>query len=295
MLERCQGSLQPQSMATTPEGGPAADDGRGAAFLLRLASMNLSGLRPSAVAPSGWTAGDQCHAVQNELLRNDPHVLALQECPFNWAADAFAEQGYEFVGSVAAHAGQVALLVRKGAFARCHRVRSGISRATPAVVAVLELPSGESLYVASVHLEPFEGGSSIRLQQMQDLRKLVTQDGGTPLIIAGDTNMRDSEDATYESVLSLRDAWKDAAAGASSEETRFTWDTVDHAGVQFNEYYGAETRQYQCRYDRVYYCETSKTRLRAVEFGLIANRPVPPSTNHFLSDHFGMAVSFQVG
>jgi len=105
------------------------------------------------------------------------------------------------------------------------------------------------VYVASMHLEPFENGSTIWQKQMEALQKAAGDPTTMPLILAGDTNMRDTEDGFFETALSLSDSWKVTEA---SDNTRYTWDTVDH-GEWFNEYYGHKTRHYQRRYDRVYY------------------------------------------
>ena len=120
------------------------------------------------------------------------------------------------------------------------------------------------------------------------------------LVLAGDTNMRVKEDSFAEQVLHLRDAWKESGADAA---TKFTWNTIDrrstidgkHKGF-FNEYYGAQTRQYTARYDRVYFKSPDSTgaTLHPVDFQLLASTPISPSNNHFLSDHFGIYAEFQL-
>jgi Endonuclease/Exonuclease/phosphatase family len=137
------------------------------------------------------------------------------------------------------------------------------------------------LWIASVHLEPFAGGATIRHRQVRALVELADDaqrpnaDGGTvppshahvPLLVAGDFNMRVSEDATMEgerkkgktktdgdgtSSLDLLDLWKLAGGDIA---TKYTWNTRDEIGRggYFNQYYGRDTRQYIARYDRIYY------------------------------------------
>jgi endonuclease/exonuclease/phosphatase family metal-dependent hydrolase len=245
--------------------------------------MNLAGLQPSAVSPKTWTAKDQLEAVMKELLTSHPHIIALQECPSAaWAAGVFADDSYISIGSTASHAGFINLLIKKGVFADHQPVK--LQREIPAVMARLTLSNNteESLYVASVHLEPFQSGSFERQVQMQELLEAAQS---MPLIVLGDTNMRDGEDSYHEK--SYQDAWKVLGA---LEATRYTWDTIIH-GTSFNQYYGTSTRQYQKRYDRVYFTTNV---LKPTEFTLIANQPIPPSKDHFLSDHFGVAVSVQI-
>jgi hypothetical protein len=64
-----------------------------------------------------------------------------------------------------------------------------------------------------------------------------------PLLFAGDTNIRASEDDVMQGDLQLLDVWKLAG---SNPATKFRWDTIDHSkdGGFFNQYYGEDTRQY---------------------------------------------------
>lgn len=183
--------------------------------------------------------------------------------------------------------------------------------------------------LASVHLEPFAEGSVIRQKQLQALHNLaVSQPDSTLMIIAGDTNMREQESDFVERNLHFLDAWK--AAGAA-RDTKFTWDTIDHrhgravtsgsnrrrsggkgpstanTGAWFNAYYGYEgTRQYNARYDRIYLYHKDNVASRTASassnqrpwkvqnFSLVAHRPIPPSNDHFLSDHFGISVTLNL-
>jgi hypothetical protein len=140
------------------------------------------------------------------------------------------------------------------------------------------------------------------------------------VVLAGDTNMRDEEDDTMEhGEFHLLDAWKLAG---SDPATRYSWDTVDHTthggGEYFNQYYGSRTRQYQRRYDRIYLsaqleldeeeeCKGQdqhfknnngnvnvNVNITVPNFQLIANQPLLGSTNHFLSDHFGISAQISV-
>jgi endonuclease/exonuclease/phosphatase family metal-dependent hydrolase len=187
--------------------------------------------------------------------------------------------------------------------------------------------------VASCHLAPFESGSDQRRRQVKIILEAAAAavgaettemtdattgpaKGQQPLLVvlAGDTNMRDEEDNTMEhDEFQLLDAWKLAG---SDPATRYSWDTVDHAihgdGNYFNQYYGSRTRQYQRRYDRIYLSSQpdeqensshdqqqpshndGKVITTVPNFQLIANQPLLGSTNHFLSDHFGISAQINV-
>ena len=170
---------------------------------------------------------------------------------------------------------------------------SGSMRSLPAVVAELEW-NNRHVLVASVHLEPFDSGEQKRQRQMELLLQLSSA-RGVPLIVAGDTNMRDGEDTTMEVELDFLDFWKMAG---SQPESQYTWDTVDHrqensAGT-FNQYYGQRTRQYRRRYDRIYLSTTDTVSVTVPpSFGLVANHPMTSDVD-FLSDHFGISARLQL-
>ena len=278
---------------------------------LTMACFNLAGCVPSQEAPRHWNREIVTEHVRAEVLKNSPDILALQECPggADWAQSIFGEN-YQVMGATHAHAGQVVLLVRKGISAtpmptsepvNNQRVFSlfgsdipfaiPIHRGSPAVLATLRFED-RSIMVSSVHLAPFGNGSKTRKSQVKQLLEIA---GSTPLIFAGDTNMRTAEDKAMEVELGLLDAWKLAG---SEKQTRFTWDTLDHTGVQggsFNRYYGDDTRQYHARYDRIYCSKkTGIADIRVPSFELIANQPVTENNKHFLSDHFGISTVLEV-
>lgn len=256
---------------------------------LTLVSMNIAGCHPSKEAPQGWGENDATIAIRDEILLTDPDILALQECPGTvaWATAVFP--GYTAVGDTRSHMDYVILLVRKGIQAELVPIlQAPISTSSvPAVLAKLSHGNRE-LLVASVHLAPFGDGNMDRRMEMEALIRTAGK-SSTPLIIAGDTNMRVAEDKVMENQLELVEFWKLAG---SDWKTKWTWDTKDH-GTQFNRYYGEDTRQYNARYDRIYATDQSpEATLSVLSFELIANKPV---TNkfHFLSDHFGISTTFQ--
>jgi len=191
---------------------------------------------------------------------------------------------HQLLGTTYSHADQVVLLVCNGISAKSIQLRN---KSVSVVMAELQWKN-RRLLVASVHLAPFQSGNYQRKQQMEALLETASSNS-LPLIIAGDTNMRTSEDSIMEEDLHLMDVWKLAGSNA---ETEFTWDTVDHReeyqGGSFNRYYGESARQYRTHYDRIYVKNTTVVDIKEVpSFELIANQPLT-SNLHFLSDHFGM-------
>jgi len=98
------------------------------------------------------------------------------------------------------------------------------------------------------------------------------------------------------------DFWQRAG---SHQTTKFTWDTLDH-GSSFNRFYGDNADRYHARYDRVYFHNGDgkgpmppnqfnvDVKLNVCTFELFADTPVTTKRTHFLSDHFGIATTFEL-
>lgn len=190
----------------------------------------------------------------------------------------------------------------------------------PSVAAVINMPFLEAdnssssssfarLAISSSHLAPHRENASTRFDQLQRLVcQMEQQDvpGATDLILLGDMNMRKDEDGRVERIGwappsasksgsisngGLLDAWKEAG---SDPATRDTWNSY------VNRYHGADAFEFRCRFDRTYYRPAAgSSLLRVVDFGLVGNRPIlrdqgGGGSSHFLSDHFGMRVTFEV-
>lgn len=148
---------------------------------LKIVSMNLAGCDPSAEAPASWNKIYVAEMVQQELMRFDPDVLTLQECPAReiWAEELF--QGYQVLGVGTSHAGYVVLLVRESLAPHTSPLDS-LPSSLPAAMAQIQDSSRRAIInVTSCHLAPFAGGASRRSKQMEALLELsgsVPLDGG---------------------------------------------------------------------------------------------------------------------
>ena len=174
---------------------------------LTLVSMNVAGCVPSRSARRGWTKQDSVRAMRDEVLRTDPDIVALQECPgrMEWASATFP--AYVALGAVRSHADYVILLVRKGIEAEILPIVDTELDHVPAVLVKLKTGDRE-LLVASMHLAPFREGSFERRMQFQAVIRqsaFSAGDDSIPLIMAGDTNMRVAEDRIMEDELKLQE------------------------------------------------------------------------------------------
>lgn len=165
--------------------------------------MNIAACVPSQSAPDDWTKNMSADAIRAEILEQDPDIIALQECPGGvvWAGEVFPS--YRPIGATYSHADEVVLLVRRGISAKlvsAPDVDYSIQESLPAIVAELEWNDRRRMLMASVHLEPFDQGEAKRRRQMEALVRMASSKD-IPLIVAGDTNMRDREDATMESTI----------------------------------------------------------------------------------------------
>jgi endonuclease/exonuclease/phosphatase family metal-dependent hydrolase len=264
---------------------------------LRIVSMNIASLQSSRAASPDWTLENQTETLMHELLASKPHVICLQEChSTEWIHRSFPNN-YTAIGEKRSHAGYVTLLVRNDILSDMERLDlpgSHLSMVTSGTPSVMGISSSSALAVASLHLAPFAEGAPKRKDQLETIIN-ASRRTGMPLItiIAGDMNMRDEEDQDVEQRWRLTDAWK---AGGANISTRYTWDTIDHENGTFNEYYGASTRQYRSRYDRIYVhgAAAAAKKVEVASFALLANSPIGTTRNHFLSDHFGIAATLLV-
>ena len=283
--------------------------------------------------------------LRNEILRTQPDIIALQECPArDWSARVICapttnnnndQRRYVSVGTAPSHCGYVDLLVRRDwnweridLQRQQQQQEGGLGMTLPSVAAVVNIPLDKDssssspstiarLAVSSSHLAPHRENAYIRFHQLQQLVSQMQQKdeaipGATDLILLGDMNMRKDEDGRVERIGwvppsasnntssgGLLDAWKEAG---SDPATRDTWNSY------VNRYHGADAFEFRCRFDRTYYRpaaalaearEGGTSSLRVVDFGLVGNRPIlrdqgGGGPGHFLSDHFGMSVAFDV-
>jgi endonuclease/exonuclease/phosphatase family metal-dependent hydrolase len=250
---------------------------------LRIVSMNIASLQSSRAASPDWTLENQTETLMHELLASKPHVVCLQECPSaEWIHRSFPNYYNTAIGEKRSHAGYVALLVRNDVLPDMERQDlpgSDLSIVTDGTPSVMGISSSSALAVASVHLAPFEEGAPKRKDQLETIINASRRTGMSLItIIAGDMNMRDGEDQDVEQRWRLTDAWK---AGGANVSARYTWDTIDHENGTFNEYYGATTRQYRSRYDRIYVhgASAAAKKVQVASFALLANTPIGTMRN----------------
>ena len=154
----------------------------------------------------------------------------------------------------------------------------------PAVAALLTLPNGTSIAVASIHLPHTAEAASLRKNICQSIMQSM-QFESTNVILLGDFNMRQKEDAVIESLVGGEwiDAWKEVTN--SDAESKFTWNGRE------NKYHGPENFQFTARFDR---CYARGEKFELTHFDLIGNQPVNGRKEDYLSDHYGLVVKCNV-
>lgn len=224
-----------------------------------MSTWNIAKCKPSSKA--SWDGPEQEARVAAEILQNNADIVCIQEAPVaDWGALA---GGYTSFGAKRTHCGFTIIFVRN---ALAGHALSLAFDGVPAVAATLD-----GVVFASVHLCPGKGGKNMRNEQMSGLLNSI---GPTArVVIAGDMNARQVEDAGFEQ-LGLVDAWK---AAGSDPHNRFTWDSYA------NEFHDDEYAfTFTSRYDRVYL-----RGMNCTNFVITANQP---QENAYLSDHFGIHV-----
>jgi hypothetical protein len=122
------------SNSTAPMTAPRISEAAASLESLRLVSFNVAGCVPSKEAPASWDSVVAAEAMAEEVLRSDPDILALQESPSGDPAKLLqAFPSYQVMGSTAAHADYVVLLVKKGISATLVPTENGDVR-IPAVL-----------------------------------------------------------------------------------------------------------------------------------------------------------------
>ncbi|KAL4435626.1 hypothetical protein ABPG77_002589 [Micractinium sp. CCAP 211/92] len=267
---------------------------------LRVLTFNISGANCSALAPPSFGLPAKYAAVAQLVLAEQPELVTLQEV-FPEAAAPLAEAlllaGYEPCGSVESHCGYTQLWAEARLRARQY------GDAGPVAIARIPLPlpgpgagvadaagtagtagaAGQEpsllhcIFFAGCHLEPFADGAPQRLRQIEAALRAVPP--RSRLVLAGDCNMRNFENAGVEA-LGLADAFQQLGR---PQNANFSWNT------RVNRYYGEETRAYTARYDRIYL-----RGLSAAELRLVADREHTPGRGDFLSDHFGLLATVDI-
>lgn len=250
---------------------------------LKLLTFNCNDDKMSAAAPSGWTVAQQHSAIAALILQHDPDAVFLQEC---FTVPSSLPSNYEVIGESSSHRGECVLALRRDGPVRADPGR-GPQLVLPSALVVPARLHGQPIYLACVHLASGDQNASLRAQQLTRLAGEVPTDA--PLLVAGDTNMREHE--PWASANGFADAWEQAGSAPS---TQWTWDTA------LNRYYGPDARQYQARYDRVLLrdgavASRGSSGFQVLAFGLAGNDPCSPGRpDHYISDHFAIVALVQL-
>jgi len=230
---------------------------------LRVLTWNLDATGLPANAPVSFNVRDKAAAVEAEICRLEPDIIALQEC-----ADAQPlarlSQGYVFAGAAQAHAGYVHLYVGKGLGMERQSVDSGC----PCVGARVHTTSGVQVAVRALHLPWGEARAEERLRTLTRIRRGVTGS----VVVLGDFNVRPDEVDSISTGCSLTEA--------------------EYAGLSWNprksRYYASGPLQQHkgpgYAFDRIFYDGSVCARA----FLVCEGRVYSEGCSFSLSDHYGV-------
>ena len=261
-------------------------DDRNARSLV-LVSWNISEAKPSAAAPNPLLrAAEAPRLLRDEIFRSQPDIIALQES----ASPAFANDqfsDYVSIGNqLALHTkSYVDLLVKSELATRAQRIsfQSFEMKELPAVAAIILLPNSSRIAIASLHLPHTPEAAPMRKRLVTAIMDKLSSQHCDGIILAGDFNMRQAEDAYIEQLCGL-DSWKEVTN--SDTNKKFTWNSRE------NMFHGHDRNQFIARFDR---CYIRSNIIRLTHFDLIGNEPIGRNKGDYLSDHYGIVVKFDVG
>lgn len=265
---------------------------------LVLVSWDLSAKNISAVAPNPQLRKAEApRLIREEILRSSrPDIIALQKT-LNKSYGSSHYADYVSMGSQPAWAMKknasldgtyIDLLVKRELTSNAERItfQTFEMQELPVIAAIVTLPNRTRIAVASLHLPHAKTAAPLRKRLCNAIMEQMTSQQCEGIILAGDFNMRKSEDNEIEGLCGGNwvDAWK--AVTRSNYRKEFTWDSHE------NLYHGHDSFQYHCRFDR---CYVRGDKLRLNHFDLIGNKPVNKKKGDYLSDHYGIVVKIDVG
>lgn len=228
-------------------------------------SWNISGNDLPANAQINIDLETKWELIAQEMKSNSPKILALQEIPMPELAVVYAEQmDLVAVEAIQTHEGYTALAIPKIWKDKIqHIVKTG------AAVGCTIKMEDELWAIISIHLAPSKNMAPIRFAQLKNVVELINSRCDR-VIIAGDTNMRKSENSSI-SGLGLQDAYY---LSNSPKEHRWTWDSYKNP-------YHANSYAFTVRFDKILLKQWHVN-----SFQLIGTKPIEKGV--YLSDHFGI-------
>ncbi|MHA1744363.1 MAG: endonuclease/exonuclease/phosphatase family protein [Promethearchaeota archaeon] len=234
-------------------------------------TWNISDFDVSARAPPSWSRAQKIQKIVETITTLNPDVIALQEVDNYEIGDLLQNSGYSALKERPSHSGNVLLLFRK----ELGEFLVEVFTLGPTIGCTMLYPEIGIVGFFACHLPPNVKNNHIReaiLTKMVQFLEPKTQ----KVIILGDMNMRMAENEVITR-LQLEDAF---LLAQSPEKYRFSWNG-------FKNPYHSDNHPFTCRFDRIF--------LRGFtvkQFEFVGHLPLAPSTDHFISDHFGLLVEF---
>ena len=261
--------VQPEEAVTTSSvvsaPGIAA---RGLQEPLKLLTWNIAVAagNPSKDAPETWSIDDNVLAIQSEILRWRPAILALQECAIASPLERLVQYGYTLIGcSGPLHCGHVHLYVDR----RLGLIMDHVEVANAAGVLGVMNRDGVRFSVVAVHLPPHAGEAERRKKQLLVLLRAIPCDVEAVLVL-GDLDVREEEMSSLCKAVSLRNA----------EYFGMSWNPAVN---RFHENVRSSIGPGMC-FDRVLF----RGHVVADVFLVGTSRVYSEGQGFFLSDHFAL-------
>ena len=238
---------------------------------MRVLTWNISEFDVSARAPTSWLRTQKIQKIVETITNLNPDLISLQEVENYEIGDLLQKSGYSALKEHPSHSGNILLLYKK----ELEEFLVEVFTLGPAIGCTMYYPETGIIGFFACHLPPYGKNKQIReeiLAKMVQFLEPKTQ----KVIISGDMNMRMAENKVITR-LQLEDAF---ILAKSPKNYRFSWDGYKNP-------YHSDNHPFTCRFDRVF--------LRGFtvkQFEFVGHLPLAPSTDHYISDHFGLLVEF---
>lgn len=228
----------------------------------------------SSSAPANWDRSKNIDFILDEIEQYKADIICLQEIPNHQFSDFFSND-YLPGDLVKTHSGYTGIFLRKGKIDG--KLVEPKSKLTFGPATGLSLNIGSDQFVVfSVHLPSTADRKQKRQRIMEQL--LDQLDLNQPLILAGDTNLR-NEEAKPILDRGLDDAY--SVLKDIHDIPVFTFHTGKNR-------YHQEIPVITARFDRIYY-----RNLKILKYQLVGTTSQSSAT-HYLSDHFGIFSIFEL-
>lgn len=160
----------------------------------------------------------------------------------------------------------------------------------------VRLPNSLELDIYNTHLQPFSSGKSIRAKQIKEILAHIkkTNNNKRAVILTGDFNIAGGNTEYHETMEILEsNGFSDVWTQLNYHDPGHTWDSNINKWAQRND--GSYTSQH--RFDYIFVRSTHSEKIDLIKSEVVFDKPLSLRSNskkYFLSDHFGVDVTFKL-